>query len=145
MADKELMREVGSYPITDLVRVEAGDVDNVNYFVGNIGKSIKKMVYKDANNQLLKVDYFTYEVIGTEADNVKYMFSANVDTFLGGYGLNIAPTKVPNGWYYVTAPITVNGIAYNIFDVIGCYNTNGLGNYKWVKCKLDNDFNLVMV
>lgn len=142
---RDLLREVGSYPITEFFRVEIGDVDNVNYFNGNVGESIKCIEYRDESAFLKRKEFFTYEEIAGVATNVKRVLSSTSERFLGGYGSNATPTVNPNGFYFITVDsVTINGILFVKNEVLGCVDT-GYGIYRWKKCKLNSDNELVEI
>ncbi len=145
MVDNELLREISSYPITEFFKVEITDVDNVMYFNGNVGESIKQIDYRDSAGNLLRREVFTYEEIAGDAKNVKFIYSAKTDKFLGGHGANAIPTTtIADGWYFINTDVVIGGVNYYKNNIIG-YIDVGYGNYQWRKCKLNSDNSIVEV
>jgi len=132
------MRELSSYPILEMVKVKAEDVDDVIYCDENIGASLKTIIYKNTNGGISKKEFFTYNIDfnGYETD-VKKIYSTKFTNCLGLWTDSSAPTeKAENLFYYVPIFIEINGQEYEEENVIGCVNTGN--KLEWRKCLLDN-------
>lgn len=125
-------------PITEIVLVELGDVDNLAYFSGTIGEK-KSINYYDIDYTLLYRDVFEYSSTeNTEIVNIK---RTNKNQYKGLFdaSTNVEPVGGANGdFYYVAVAGIINTYSVIKNDVLiklnnawvkGKYIT---GDNKWV-------------
>lgn len=137
MISKETLRELSSYPVTEFKRVTDTDVDDFNYFVSNIGVSIKEILYYDESGHIKKKEIMTYEEILGDAKNVKRIYSFKTENFIGVWALTTLPTsEVKNGFYLVTRDVSIAGTSFKAGEFIGYVDT-GYGVYQWKKATLN--------
>ena len=122
-------------PITEIVTVKAGDVDDLAYFVGSIGEK-KEIKYYDEDYSILYKDVFEYDSTDqTEIVNIK---RTNKDFYKGLFdaSANTEPVGGKNGdFYYVKVAGTINSYSVVEKDVLIKINS------VWVKGKYSKSDN----
>lgn len=109
-------QELTSTPITEFIKVTAGDIDNLAYFSGSVGLN-KEIRYYDYGMNFLYKEVFEY--VSTSQTTIKYIKKVN-DLYLGLYDATDGfPTITTEGAYYTIAVGgTIAGITYSINDTI---------------------------
>lgn len=135
------IREAQSYPMMEIIRVTPADVDMSIYFPENVGVSIKTIIYKDINANILKKEFFTYMTSSTDVNNVYSIDNDNCLGLLTGTTVGELDGKKVGDFYIVPVDITIDGNIYSKDEKIGL--VEGATTNYWKKVTIDSNGDLV--